>query len=615
LFAMVIAFIYRGNTLAAAFSNFRSATAKARRCYSVQHQLYLTPSLQPVPSRRQHTRLQQYSGNQVDTSSTTSHHDEFNKHYQDLMRASRLSLAPMMDYTDRHFRHLVRLVSRETLVYSEMVAANALSHERMDRMRDYMESRSTNMATAKGETAINGVYDKAVMDATDPASQARFSYNPDYIVHRFLGQSAVPSSSTLSSSASSLAPQTGLTNQPSVLQLGGSDPQQLHDATQICMDLIDRKTSLSCDYTAFNLNCGCPSPKVAGKGCFGAALMEDPQRVASLVQAMHDGCQGRRPITVKCRIGTDSLQKQEMAAASAPLVWTSAQYVPKATIDDPDETDYRILSRFIETVASTGVVTDFSIHARIAVLTRSFSPADNRKIPPLKYHLVSRLTRDFPQLTFSLNGGVQTLPHVQEELEREPNLLGVMVGRGFVADPWGFAMADRLLYKSRNVESEHDISAINGNVNGHSSHGGTDDHELSCRNRLEVLEKYGEHADMEEAMHGATQVRRFLVKAVTPLFNGEPNAKRFRIALDQIAAQVKQNKGDTASSQSMPVSRLIMDAAQQHLSEETLLRTPEESYQRILAERAKGGLTSSVVEWQADRDEERSRTTSIAESG
>lgn len=40
--------------------------------------------------------------------------------------ASRLSVAPMMDWTDRHCRYLHRLMSRQTLLYTEMVTAPAL---------------------------------------------------------------------------------------------------------------------------------------------------------------------------------------------------------------------------------------------------------------------------------------------------------------------------------------------------------------------------------------------------------------------------------------------------------------------------------------------------------
>ncbi|MEM7522279.1 MAG: tRNA dihydrouridine(20/20a) synthase DusA [Pseudomonadota bacterium] len=41
-------------------------------------------------------------------------------------RARRLSVAPMMDWTDRHCRYLHRLLSREVLLYTEMVTADAV---------------------------------------------------------------------------------------------------------------------------------------------------------------------------------------------------------------------------------------------------------------------------------------------------------------------------------------------------------------------------------------------------------------------------------------------------------------------------------------------------------
>ncbi|MFW5641527.1 MAG: tRNA dihydrouridine(20/20a) synthase DusA [Roseicyclus sp.] len=42
--------------------------------------------------------------------------------------ASRLSVAPMMDWTDRHCRYLHRLLSRHALLYTEMVTAAAVIH-------------------------------------------------------------------------------------------------------------------------------------------------------------------------------------------------------------------------------------------------------------------------------------------------------------------------------------------------------------------------------------------------------------------------------------------------------------------------------------------------------
>lgn len=39
-----------------------------------------------------------------------------------------LSVAPMMGYTDRHFRRLIRLISRHVLLYTEMITTNELLH-------------------------------------------------------------------------------------------------------------------------------------------------------------------------------------------------------------------------------------------------------------------------------------------------------------------------------------------------------------------------------------------------------------------------------------------------------------------------------------------------------
>ena len=42
--------------------------------------------------------------------------------------AHRLSVAPMMDWTDRHCRYFHRLLSRHALLYTEMVTTGALVH-------------------------------------------------------------------------------------------------------------------------------------------------------------------------------------------------------------------------------------------------------------------------------------------------------------------------------------------------------------------------------------------------------------------------------------------------------------------------------------------------------
>jgi len=49
----------------------------------------------------------------------------------------RLAVAPMMSHTDRHCRYLLRLISRRTLLYTEMVTTGALLHGDRARFLDY----------------------------------------------------------------------------------------------------------------------------------------------------------------------------------------------------------------------------------------------------------------------------------------------------------------------------------------------------------------------------------------------------------------------------------------------------------------------------------------------
>lgn len=383
-----------------------------------------------------------------------------------------------------------------------MVAANTLVYERQDRINEYLMQNP-------GATM-------------DDASQ---NYDSSYIYRRYLGH----------------APKEG----SSVLQLGGSDPAHLSIAVQSLQEIPHL------NYTAVNLNCGCPSPKVAGKGCFGAALMNEPDRVASIVTAMAQATS--LPITVKCRIGVENF--------------------------DYDNT----LRRFIETVAATGSVRHFDVHARIAML--GLSPHGNRNIPPLKYDVVYQLVSDFPDLKFSLNGGLNSLSDVQSVMSECPNLQGCMIGRAWAADPWRFSTADTLLYgKPTNA----------------------------ARHRWQVLEAFAEHADAEEAKAKTVKelghLRRRLMKALSPLFAGEPRSKQFRIALDAAAQMFSTSKDGANQSPGSftPVSTFILDAAERYLSEEVLYRSPHDSYEKFVADSErkleKRKVRDDVVnDWQVSR--------------
>ena len=52
----------------------------------------------------------------------------------------RLSIAPMMDWTDRHCRHFHRLMTRRAMLYTEMVTAPAVIHGPRDRLLAYSDT-------------------------------------------------------------------------------------------------------------------------------------------------------------------------------------------------------------------------------------------------------------------------------------------------------------------------------------------------------------------------------------------------------------------------------------------------------------------------------------------
>ncbi len=187
------------------------------------------------------------------------------------------------------------------------------------------------------------------------------------------------------------------TEHPVVLQLGGSDADEMAQAVQIA----DAK-----GYDEFNINVGCPSDRVQHNK-IGACLMAEPQTVAKMVTAMQAVTD--KPVTVKHRIG----------------------------IDHHDS--YEFMKGFVETVAEAGC-THFIAHARIAWL-QGLSPKQNREIPPLRYDDIYRLKQDFPMLTIEINGGIDQMSAIREHLQYVD---GVMIGRAFYHNPYLMAECNEL---------------------------------------------------------------------------------------------------------------------------------------------------------------------------
>ncbi|MCP4877185.1 MAG: tRNA dihydrouridine(20/20a) synthase DusA [Gammaproteobacteria bacterium] len=200
---------------------------------------------------------------------------------------------------------------------------------------------------------------------------------------------------------------------PLAVQLGGSDPQQLYRAAQICKQY---------GYDEINLNCGCPSDRVQS-GSFGACLMKDPLLVADCVAALKNAT--NLPVTVKHRTGID---QQE---------------------------DYAIFANFAEAQIDAGAEA-LIVHARNAWL-QGLNPKQNREIPALKYDWVYRLKGDFPSHQIVINGGIKTLDACREHLKQVD---GVMLGREPYQNPYLLHNVDRQIFNQTEVESVSRIAML-----------------------------------------------------------------------------------------------------------------------------------------------------------
>ena len=251
----------------------------------------------------------------------------------------KVCVAPMMDCTDRHERFFLRLISKNVLLYTEMIVSEAISR-----------------GDKKKLLAFN------------------------------------------------------LNEKPLALQVGGSSAKLLAEAA---------KTGEDFGYDEINLNLGCPSRKVQ-KNKFGACLMKEPNLVADCLTEMMASCS--IPVTVKTRIGYDDVE------------------------------DYESLNNFIKILKKTGVKT-FIIHARKAMLGK-FTPKQNLNIPPLKYDIVYRLKKEFPDEEIIINGGINSIYQIKNHLEKVD---GVMIGRTAYHSPYFLAEIEKEIFNNHNIPSRTEV--------------------------------------------------------------------------------------------------------------------------------------------------------------
>ena len=250
-----------------------------------------------------------------------------------------ISVAPMMDCTDKHDRYFLRLISKNIKLYTEMIVAKAI---------------------IKGDR--------------------------DYLL------------------------KFNLSEKPLALQIGGSDPKELAEASKIAEDY---------GYDEINLNLGCPSKKVQ-KNKFGACLMKEPNLVGECVNEMVNAC--NLPISIKSRIGFDNYE------------------------------NYEYLKKFILIIKKAGSKT-FIIHARRAILNK-LTPKQNLSIPPFNYNFVYNLKKDFNEDTIILNGGIDSTEKVSTHLKKVD---GVMIGRAAYHSPYFLAEIEKEIFNNNNIPTRPEV--------------------------------------------------------------------------------------------------------------------------------------------------------------
>ena len=339
----------------------------------------------------------------------------------------RLSVAPMMEWTDVHWRAMMRGITRHSVLYTEMVVDSTILH----------------------------------------------NPEPDTL-HSFLGKDIYES--------------------PSVIQLGGNDPETLGKASELA--------SLHGEYSELNLNCGCPSQKVK-KFQFGASLMLQPELVREITHSMQR--HSTKPVTVKCRIGVD------------------------------DKESYEELCHFLHTVSQSGVK-KFIIHARKCLL-KGLTCKQNRDIPPLHYEVVHKLVEDFPDLKFVINGGILDFEAAESHLNTGqydwrgtikslPPVIGCMLGRAVYHNPLLFATADSSFYNTPDP----------------------------CLTRRDIIERYCSYCDwIQDEQNGPKTIvkgRRkmpataFLFKPLFNIFNGCSKSAAWRKYMSDYLIELRAKGGE-----------------------------------------------------------------------
>ncbi|KAI5186627.1 tRNA-dihydrouridine synthase A [Nematocida homosporus] len=308
--------------------------------------------------------------------------------------------------------------------------------------------------------------------------------------------------SLLHMNSAMLEKKIGLATPHCALQIGGSIPEQVAQAAI---------RAVSVGYTRLNLNCGCPSDRVKS-GSFGAVLMKTPETIAAIVQAVYQST--GVVMSVKCRIGLDQVE------------------------------DYDSFKAMISTIVAQSPCRTFYVHARKCLLN-GLSPAENRRVPPLRYDYALQIKRDFPQLKIILNGGIREINQIIPFIGQ---LDGVMLARKPMEDPFFFAELESVLFSRPPISpflviSEY-LNTLSTRIANQHAFYELDKEYVAKASQLSS----SQHSDQESSPHTNTNpiltqpspttsylCTRADLKPIEPVLFGKRGCKKYKQRLAEIA--------------------------------------------------------------------------------
>ena len=261
---------------------------------------------------------------------------------------------------------------------------------------------------------------------------------------------------------------------PIVAQIFSGNPDNMREATKLVVEL---------GFDGVDINMGCPDRKVE-KQKAGAYCTKDPEHARRIIRAVKEGADGKIPVSVKTRLGYNSVSMD-----------------------------------FLRAVLEEGVVM-LAIHLR----TRK----EMSKVPArweLMEDIVALRDEVAPETLIVGNGDVMSLKEGQELCEKY-GCDGVMVGRGIFGNPWFFRGL-----KNRSVGSlkrtNNFLLKIFSARAGRSAQG-VSDYQPSLEEKLRVMV---EHTKLYEKALGPHKNFAIMKKHYKAYANGFPGSKDLRIKL------------------------------------------------------------------------------------